>query len=437
MNKHIIHIDDKTYIFYLKNNVLTLCEYVNGKPKIIDPKEKSKDAKVAIAGLLDILKGKIEKKIKNNEYKSLDDIKKDIDKAMNGINFAEAQKLMSKINFENTKEYEETLKYLYDKFEKQNEEIELKKQMIEKNIDVNIKDIFEKHGISEYEVGNSKSVITYMKNGIPHTLSYTSLDTNIYEVILRSIEFDKMHSEEEIDSEIERVLDNASKFKYTKNENQEMSEIESSTEPVIPMEEIKEFLKREYNITDIKGIKPQDLGAINGAFLIDLGNGWEPIFVTREEGVLKVSFGKEKEIDSEGKVELKGRDNKHEKMAEEVNALAKEEQLKVIYLKLQNEEELTTEEKEVIDSYRDEQNFYQLSVEGQEMCKEIIEIIDSIEKEKNPELKNENVKKLGEWPKPKTNNDEGAFAYIGIVTFLSGLITGMFVYGFFKIFLIR
>ena len=113
--------------------------------------------------------------------------------------------------------------------------------------------------------------------------------------------------------------------------------------------------------------------------------------------------------------------------------LVKEEQLKNIYLKLQNEEELTDEEKEIIDFYRDEQNYYQLSTEGQELCKEIIEICDSLEKEKNPELTNQNVKKLGEWPKPN-RTDENAFAYIGIVTFLSGLITGMVVYEFFKLF---
>ena len=430
MNKHIVYVNGKMYIFYLKNNKLNLFEYVNGRPVMVNPKEKNDMASAAIPGLLEIIKGKIEDKIKKNEYKSLEDIKNDIDKAIKGINFTEAQKLMAGFNFENTKEYEETLKYLYEKFEKQNENIELKKELIEQNIDVNIKELFEKHGISEYEVGNSKSVITYMKNGIPHTLSYSSLDTNIYEVILQSIEFDKMHSEEEIDSEIERVLENASQFKYTKNENQEMGEIESSTSPVIPMEEIKEVLKREYNITQIKGIKPQDLGVINGAFLVDFGEGWEPIFITREDGILKVSFGKEKEIDNSGKVETKQTETKHKEIQEDIDEVAKEEQIKDIYLKIQNEEELTTEEKEVIDFYRDEQHFYELSEEGQEMCLEIIEITD--QKEEKLGLEHSGyVKKLGEMPKPKP--DENAFAYIGIVTFLSGLVTGLFVYGFFKI----
>lgn len=427
MNKHIIQINGKTYIFYLKNSVLTLFEYVNGTLEIVD----IKNDKVAISGLLEIIKQEIEQKISKNEYKSLEEIKKDIDDKIGGINFMEAQNIMQSLNFENSKEYDEALKYLYNRFEDQNKEIELKKEIIEENIDINLKELFEKHGISEYEVGTNKSVITYMKNGMPHTLSYSNLDSNIYDVIIQSIEFDKMHSEEEIDAEIERVLETEKQFKFTENETVQTNELED------PMDEIKDYIRKEYNIQQIYGIKSGDTNVMDGALLIDIGNGWEPIFVTKENGVLKVTFGNEKEINEDGKVELNQAEIGNKELKKDVNAFTKEEQLKEIYLKLQNGEQLTDEDKEIISFYRkDEYNFYQLSKEGQEICKEIFTITDDLEKENNPELnKDGNVKKLGEWPKPTPKPEENAFAYIGLVTFLSGLITGIFVYAFFKLFI--
>ena len=427
MNKHIIQINGKTYIFYLKNSVLTLFEYVNGTLEIVD----IKNDKVAISGLLEIIKKEIEEKISKNEYKSLEEIKKDIDDKIGGINFMEAQNIMQSLNFENSKEYDEALKYLYNRFEDQNKEIELKKEIIEENIDINLKELFEKHGISEYEVGTNKSVITYMKNGMPHTLSYSNLDSNIYDVIIQSIEFDKMHSEEEIDAEIERVLETEKQFKFTENETVQTNELED------PMDEIKDYIRKEYNIQQIYGIKSGDTNVMDGALLIDVGNGWEPIFVTKENGVLKVTFGNEKEINEDGKVELNQTETGNKELKKDVNAFTKEEQLKEIYLKLQNGKQITDEDKEIIAFYRkDEYNFYQLSKEGQEICKEIFTITDDLEKENNPELNKEgNVKKLGEWPKPTPKTEENAFAYIGLVTFLSGLITGIFVYAFFKLFI--
>ena len=427
MNKHIIQINGKTYIFYLKNSVLTLFEYVNGTLEIVD----IKNDKVAISGLLEIIKQEIEQKISKNEYKSLEEIKKDIDDKIGGINFMEDQNIMQRLNFENSKEYDEALKYLYNRFEDQNKEIELKKEIIEENIDINLKELFEKHGISEYEVGTNKSVITYMKNGMPHTLSYSNLDSNIYDVIIQSIEFDKMHSEEEIDAEIERVLETEKQFRFTENETIQTNELED------PMDEIKDYIRKEYNIQQIYGIKSGDTNVMDGALLIDIGNGWEPIFVTKENGVLKVTFGNEKEINEDGKVELNQTETGDKELKKDVNAFTKEEQLKEIYLKLQNGKQITDEDKEIIAFYRkDEYNFYQLSKEGQEICKEIFTITDDLEKENNPELNKEgNVKKLGEWPKPTPKPEENAFAYIGLVTFLSGLITGIFVYAFFKLFI--
>ena len=427
MNKHIIQINGKTYIFYLKNSVLTLFEYVNGTLEIVD----IKNDKVAISGLLEIIKQEIEQKISKNEYKSLEEIKKDIDDKIGGINFMEDQNIMQRLNFENSKEYDEALKYLYNRFEDQNKEIELKKEIIEENIDINLKELFEKHGISEYEVGTNKSVITYMKNGMPHTLSYSNLDSNIYDVIIQSIEFDKMHSEEEIDAEIERVLETEKQFRFTENETIQTNELED------PMDEIKDYIRKEYNIQQIYGIKSGDTNVMDGALLIDIGNGWEPIFVTKENGVLKVTFGNEKEINEDGKVELNQTETGDKELKKDVNAFTKEEQLKEIYLKLQNGKQITDEDKEIIAFYKkDEYNFYQLSKEGQEICKEIFTITDDLEKENNPELNKEgNVKKLGEWPKPTPKPEENAFAYIGLVTFLSGLITGIFVYAFFKLFI--
>ena len=43
MNKHIVYVNGKMYMFYLKNNKLNLFEYVNGRPVMVNPKEKNED----------------------------------------------------------------------------------------------------------------------------------------------------------------------------------------------------------------------------------------------------------------------------------------------------------------------------------------------------------------------------------------------------------
>ena len=415
MTKHYVEINGKTYIFVFKENQLLLFEIINGKPQKVNTnelKDKNEMIQNSLTGMLKI-------------------IEEDIKDRVGCINITQLNMLVREINFETNEEYKTMLKHLSDKFIEM--DLERKKQVVEQQIDVDLRTLFAENGIKEYEISPSKSVITYEKDGIIHTLNNTDPNSTIYDVVLKSINLDKMNSREELDNEISRIMDLESQHKYQKNRTVSFNELEDYKQ------NIAEFLQKEYGYTNIKGIEPEDSNIIDGGWIAELNDGNKiPIFAIRNEnGLISVTLGREKQIDSidEPSTQAKQIDKDSKTIEKEINSQTREEQLTEIYKKLFNEEELTEEEKEIIEIYRNnEEEFNKLSKEAREMCKEIIEIYDKMQMEKYPEryATNEKVLKLGEMPKP---TDESGTIYIGVVTFLSGLITGIFVFMFFKMFL--
>ena len=434
MTKHYVEINGKTYIFVFKENQLLLFEIINGKPQKVNTnelKDKNEMIQNSLTGMLKIIEEDINKKIETGKYNSLNEVTKDIKDRVGCINITQLNMLVREINFETNEEYKTMLKHLSDKFIEM--DLERKKQVVEQQIDVDLRTLFAENGIKEYEISPSKSVITYEKDGIIHTLNNTDPNSTIYDVVLRSINLDKMNSREELDNEISRIMDLESQHKYQKNRTVSFNELEDYKQ------NIAEFLQKEYGYTNIKGIEPEDSNIIDGGWIAELNDGNKiPIFAIRNEnGLISVTLGREKQIDSidEPSTQAKQIDKDSKTIEKEIDSQTREEQLTEIYKKLFNEEELTEEEKEIIEIYRNnEEEFNKLSKEAREMCKEIIEIYDKMQMEKYPEryATNEKVLKLGEMPKP---TDESGTIYIGVVTFLSGLITGIFVFMFFKMFL--
>ena len=409
MTKHYVEINGKTYIFVFKENQLLLFEIINGKPQKVNTnelKDKNEMIQNSLTGMLKIIEEDINKKIETGKYNSLNEVTKDIKDRVGCINITQLNMLVREINFETNEEYKTMLKHLSDKFIEM--DLERKKQVVEQQIDVDLRTLFAENGIKEYEISPSKSVITYEKDGIIHTLNNTDPNSTIYDVVLKSINLDKMNSREELDNEISRIMDLESQHKYQKNRTVSFNELEDYKQ------NIAEFLQKEYGYTNIKGIEPEDSNIIDGGWIAELNDGNKiPIFAIRNEnGLISVTLGREKQIDSidEPSTQAKQIDKDSKTIEKEINSQTREEQLTEIYKKLFNEEELTEEEKE------------------------IIEIYDKMQMEKYPEryATNEKVLKLGEMPKP---TDESGTIYIGVVTFLSGLITGIFVFMFFKMFL--
>ena len=434
MTKHYVEINGKTYIFVFKENQLLLFEIINGKPQKVNTnelKDKNEMIQNSLTGMLKIIEEDINKKIETGKYNSLNEVTKDIKDRVGCINITQLNMLVREINFETNEEYKTMLKHLSDKFIEM--DLERKKQVVEQQIDVDLRTLFAENGIKEYEISPSKSVITYEKDGIIHTLNNTDPNSTIYDVVLKSINLDKMNSREELDNEISRIMDLESQHKYQKNRTVSFNELEDYKQ------NIAEFLQKEYGYTNIKGIEPEDSNIIDGGWIAELNDGNKiPIFAIRNEnGLISVTLGREKQIDSidEPSTQAKEIDKDSKTIEKEIDSQTREEQLTEIYKKLFNEEELTEEEKEIIEIYRNnEEEFNKLPKEAREMCKEIIEIYDKMQMEKYPEryATNEKVLKLGEMPKP---TDESGTIYIGVVTFLSGLITGIFVFMFFKMFL--
>ncbi len=439
MEKHYIQIGGKQFILAFKDNNLSLFEYTNGQMKLLNPNNINQGNAVVQVVLSELVKevGKgINKKLKDGEYANLSEATNDIQKKIGSINMPQLNSKVKDLHLETNEDYKLLLNNLETTFTKL--ELEQKKQMVENSIDVDLRTLFAENGITEYEVSQSKSVVTYMKDGMPHTLNNTDPSKTIYEVVLQSLQFDKMNSREEIDNEIARIMKIESEYKYENNTTLRESEFKSDDFESYT-EEIAKYLKDNYNINEVYGIKPASNSYLDGGLLVNIGNGWQPVFVTKgDDGVLSVTFGKEKQIDNNHNVEANDATiGTNESLKEDLDYMTKTNQLKNIYLKLLQEEELTEEETQVLDSYKnDESLFNNLKQEDREICMQALELYENILREKYPErfiTTNEGpVKKLGEMPTYK--DDQRGVVYIGIITFICGFISGINLFIFLKLF---
>ena len=193
MNRHIININGKTFVFYLKGRRLDVFMYKNGPQKVDFTAFKNKnEAKEFLSlGIIEMFKREILENIKNNKYTSIESMEKDFKEKFNTVENRDIKRYLE--NIKDNKKYIETLNFLKTELQKNVDNVDEKKDMIEKTAYLDLKELFEKNGIFEYEINPSKSytLIVYKdKDGIPHTVINNNPNMPIYDIIVKSLQFD-------------------------------------------------------------------------------------------------------------------------------------------------------------------------------------------------------------------------------------------------------
>lgn len=428
MNKKVLFVNGETYIFTIKQNNINVFKYGDKLQKIDLTKgiEYNLHIENIVTGIIQIIKNDLLKKIKNGMFNSEEEIKKEFLKNLKSYSVNN----INNINFETFKSYEDALKELNNEFQKQNDDIKQKEEIIETSLDVDLRTLFQSHGINEFEITDTKSAITYEKNGIPRVITHTNPNTNIYNEVLRSLNFDKFNSKEQLDIEIDNAFERE-KERFTQHQTEKTEKISDNN-----IEELTEFLRKEYGINQIFDVRPSNYDTIGESLLVDYGNGWQLLTIERDlNGIItSVKLGTRKNLDNDKNTTIGIQDIKTETLSNELSIQAKEQQIKSILLKLYQNEELSNEDKNVIDKYSNESQFYTLSKESQQMFKEILELYENIQIELHPEKQNTEERGKAYKIEPPKNEDKNAFIEIGIITFLSGLISGVLVYMFLTLF---
>ncbi|MBR2840343.1 MAG: hypothetical protein IKF01_00565 [Bacilli bacterium] len=450
MNRHIININGKTFVFYLKGRRLDVFMYKNGPQKVdfTTFKNKNEAKKFLSLGIIEMFKREILENIKNNKYTSIESMEKDFKEKFNTVENRDIKRYLE--NIKDNKKYIETLNFLKTELQKNIDNVDEKKDMIEKNTDLDLKELFEKNGIFEYEINPSKSytLIVYKdKNGIPHTVINNNPNIPIYDIIVKSLQFDyanKENIQREIDTQIKDTMEREAKFTYTKNETVDSDKMDDT------LNEIKSYvLNTRSDITKVYGIKPSD-NKIDGALILETDKGFEPIVVSRENnGSLKVEFPNKKEVSKKDTSTTTKEDTEKENVEDELNKISNEIEIECITSKLNENETITDKERQNLENSI--KNIYQkLSSDehlepseeklviqlSSDLYDKIIyqtpslkDILDEIIKSYTPKT---NVKENDKVKKIEPPKDKNAFIELTLVTFISGLISGLFVYAFFK-----
>lgn len=437
--KHITNVNGQTYVFFLKDGVFNVLAYKNGTPmkvnfEFVPKEEKNQVLNRAVENIIRLVADDIAKEIDRGKYNSFEEIEKDLQKKTASINVGELQNILKIIEIDSAETYAESLKYLKERFEIQNGAFEQKKEKVENSLDVDLQRIFSENGIKEYEVNSSNSVITYVVNGIPHTINNTNPSLSIYEVIVSQLEFDKITSKEELDKEIQATIINEAEHSYTQNRTAYNS---NNLDPEI--QNLIDYVKDNYGITNVYGVEIVENNALGGMVMMDLGEkqGWVPIFIEIDPrtGKREVRLGLEKQIDGKDNVSVTRNQYSSEDLEknEELNSFNLDKMFETIYLKLLHSEELTQNEEEFLLPYKKDEVFDTLPEDKKEICLASLELYDAGYQLKNPQPTKDKPKVLQK-AKPKEKLDQAAFVQVTLVTFLSGLVTGLFVFLFFKLF---
>lgn len=454
MNKHIVNINGHTFVFFLKGRRLDVFMYNKGIPQKIDFRDFKYQNKIKEnlhRGILQMFKSEILADIRNKKINSFDEVKNELKRRLDSIDNKEIKDIIKESS--STDEYREVLKYLDEAIKKQAENLDVKKEMIEASLDIDLRELFERNGISEYEISPSKhsTLIVYKgKNGIPHTIINNNPNMTVYDVIVKNLQFDYIHSDKELDSAISDVMEREGKLSFTQNKTVNVNNVESY------MDEIINYIKKtRTDISKIYGVKPAD-DTIDGALLLETDKGLEPIIVTKNNyGKLSVDFPNKKAVDSKDIVttEIK-KDNTKNVTEERLNVISNDNQIRVIFKKLDNNGSIFEDEKNSLKTFITE-TFNKIS--GDDVLTEIendflVMLLETNLRDKivyqipeardicdeliNSYTENDNLEKTDDKVKKLEKQDEkNAFIELTVVTFISGLVTGLFVYAFFKMFI--
>lgn len=406
MNKRIVTINGVNYVFVLDGKMVSAFKYKNGMPQIIDPHFATNSImNQTIIETIQLIKDELKKEIISKKYTKTDDYHNEFQKRLHDTEIPILKKF-GKIDLTRRKEYGEALKELDETFKMTLENKETKKDAVEKNIDVNLQTLFKENGITEYKVSKSGSVITYMKDGIPHTINQVNPDTNIYEIIIQNIEFDKMNNRDEIDKSIKEAMETQRRTVLHENDTVAISKAE------YPLDQIADYLKENYHIKNIYGVRQTDKTITDGTIMVDFGEGFKPVFVKLEDsGKTKISFGEAKQIDNNHNVTPQKASNADTKKQDDINQNVDEyiidNTLNSIEEKEKNGQAITQEEQDILDKYKesDEENPEEIVNDGPQN-----------------ELTKAKVKKL---IPTKNQFAKAAFANPLFLTFISGATFGL------------
>lgn len=455
MNRHIININGKTFVFYLKGKRLDVFMYKNGPQKVdfTTFKNPNQTKELLTKGIIEMFKREMIINIKNKRYSSLESLEKDFLEKISSIENPEVKDILK--NIKSNKDYTDAMKELTTTLQNEIDNVEEKKELIEKKLDIDLKELFERNGITEYEISPSKksTLIVYKgKSGIPHTIINNNPNMSIYDVVVKNLQFDYANTEnieKEIDKQAQNIIETEGKHTYTENETVDGKNIEGY------LEEIKDYiLKNRSDIKKVYGIKPSN-NALDSALILESDKGFEPIIVTRENnGNLKINFPNKKQVNKDETTTNLKQDAKKDTTEKYLNKISNESEIDNIITKLNENKFIKEEEKDNLktklsniyskinadDKLTDEDNkiislitetdlynkiIYQIP-EIKDVCDEIIKSQDNVQ------IKEQETNKVKKIEPPK---DKNAFIELTLVTFLSGLISGLFVYSFFKTFI--
>ena len=418
MNKRIVTINGENFIFVKENQKVTVFKYKNGMPQIIDPHfATNRIINQTIIETINLVKDEIKKEIEQKKYTKTSDYHNEFEKRLKDADIPVLKKF-GKIDLTGRKEYKEALKELDETYKSTLENKETKKEAVKKNIDVDLQTLFKENGITEYKVSNTGSVITYVKDGIPHTINQINPNTNIYEIILQSIKFDKMNNREEIDKSIKDAMETQRNTALRENDTVNIDKAE------YPIDQIADYLKENYHIKNIYGIRQTDKTITDGMLMVDFGKGFQPIFVKLEKnGQTKISFGEEKQIDNtksvtETKVNMED-EKKEDDLNQSIDNYLVDNTFDKIHEKLKTNTPLTDEEKKLLKEYEDSKEHTELPDETKETAEEVYEEV------KNSDNLQKNSAKVKVKRLTPAKFTQAAFTNPLFLTFISGAAFGL------------
>lgn len=440
MKQKLITINDNRYFVILENNLVNVIKMKNGMPQEIDPNFATDELKKQSAdAIVDIIKEEMIEDIKKGKYNSIYDVEDDFKSKLKDLETPLISK-NNKFDFTNLKEFSLSLNELEKAFEEFFKVKEKRKDSVTQKAEMDLNKLFKENGITEYEINPSSSIITFIKDGIPHTITNTNPNESIYDRILAEMKPEDLNNKESVNNGVKNALDTIKTTELTQNETISLDKADSN------VNEIANYLKNKYNIQNIYGIKPVDNSISGKMMLVNLGNGWQPIVINKDEtGKMNITFGEEKQIDNTKTISNQNL-NEDNLLKEELDNQVKNNQIKETFVNYTQNNKLTNEQIEILKEYGKSENYNNLDDDAKE-CYNLLTSIESdeLEDEKINENNLENVeyennleneeyenKQVLSKPKVKTltmnNKIQNAFTDPLFLTFLSGVMTGLLVF---------
>jgi len=359
MFTHKISINNKNYEYIIKDNQISIFKNVNGSLYPLNPNEIKENEPLltkTVENILDIIKEEISNNIQNGKYKNEQEIKEELNKKVNSVSTPQLNKVLNNVDVFAMDNSKECLKYLFQEFEKQNNSIEQKQEIIKNNIDPDIEKIFKENGIVEYKMNPYNSTVVYYQNGNPTTITKSN-DETIYENILKQIDLDKITSKDEINKAIQSTMNTLSNVTYTTNIAKDINQMNDQTQSLA---------------NKIDKFNPNKTYGFNGnteeMVLSEFNEEVKPVNIDQDQNI---NIGQEVTIDDNQKIETEMPSMDDINMEEQLNENNADHNIVEMYKKVMNGEILTRDDENLLNYYNDFTNQVNLSEQDKNLLNEI------------------------------------------------------------------